>query len=199
MQTTRGRMQTTRGSHASDSGVVCKGIPGSHAGDSGLLCKRISSRVQGTPVSYATDPGVVVKRRGVACKRLEAEDKRLRCCKQRTGSALDAASCSRRNKPKPLETVAFILSPRSAVRQTIRSGSHRVERLSRIHDAIPAHGSGGAISSCGGRFAESPVFRKCMILNGSGSRTRTYDPRINSPLLYQLSYAGVLGAAGGGR
>ena len=26
---------------------------------------------------------------------------------------------------------------------------------------------------------------------GSGSRTRTYDPRINSPLLYQLSYAGV--------
>ena len=28
---------------------------------------------------------------------------------------------------------------------------------------------------------------------GSGSRTRTYDPRINSPLLYQLSYAGVLG------
>lgn len=27
---------------------------------------------------------------------------------------------------------------------------------------------------------------------GSGSRTRTYDPRINSPLLYQLSYAGVL-------
>ena len=34
---------------------------------------------------------------------------------------------------------------------------------------------------------------------GSGSRTRTYDPRINSPLLYQLSYAGTLGAAGGGR
>src|SRR4051794_951068 len=33
-----------------------------------------------------------------------------------------------------------------------------------------------------------------MILNGSGSRTRTYDPRINSPLLYQLSYAGVLAA-----
>src|SRR5213082_2700842 len=30
--------------------------------------------------------------------------------------------------------------------------------------------------------------------NGSGSRTRTYDPRINSPLLYQLSYAGVLAA-----
>ena len=29
---------------------------------------------------------------------------------------------------------------------------------------------------------------------GSGSRTRTYDPRINSPLLYQLSYAGVLAA-----
>src|SRR3954471_16349921 len=29
-------------------------------------------------------------------------------------------------------------------------------------------------------------------LTGSGSRTRTYDPRINSPLLYQLSYAGVL-------
>ncbi len=28
---------------------------------------------------------------------------------------------------------------------------------------------------------------------GSGSRTRTYDPRINSPLLYQLSYAGVFG------
>src|ERR1700743_529614 len=28
--------------------------------------------------------------------------------------------------------------------------------------------------------------------NGSGSRTRTYDPRINSPLLYQLSYAGIL-------
>ena len=28
--------------------------------------------------------------------------------------------------------------------------------------------------------------------SGSGSRTRTYDPRINSPLLYQLSYAGVL-------
>jgi hypothetical protein len=28
---------------------------------------------------------------------------------------------------------------------------------------------------------------------GSGSRTRTYDPRINSPLLYRLSYAGVLG------
>ena len=28
-------------------------------------------------------------------------------------------------------------------------------------------------------------------LIGSGSRTRTYDPRINSPLLYQLSYAGV--------
>ena len=27
--------------------------------------------------------------------------------------------------------------------------------------------------------------------NGSGSRTRTYDPRINSPLLYQLSYAGT--------
>src|SRR5207237_2827616 len=26
---------------------------------------------------------------------------------------------------------------------------------------------------------------------GSGSRTRTCDPRINSPLLYQLSYAGV--------
>jgi hypothetical protein len=33
---------------------------------------------------------------------------------------------------------------------------------------------------------------KCLILNGSGSKTRTYDPRINSPLLYQLSYAGVL-------
>src|ERR1051326_8863622 len=28
--------------------------------------------------------------------------------------------------------------------------------------------------------------------SGSGSRTRTYDPRINSPLLYRLSYAGVL-------
>ena len=27
--------------------------------------------------------------------------------------------------------------------------------------------------------------------SGSGSRTRTYDPRINSPLLYRLSYAGV--------
>src|SRR3954451_3138921 len=32
------------------------------------------------------------------------------------------------------------------------------------------------------------------LANGSGSRTRTYDPRINSPLLYQLSYAGVLAA-----
>ncbi len=32
----------------------------------------------------------------------------------------------------------------------------------------------------------------CLLLcSGSGSRTRTYDPRINSPLLYQLSYAGV--------
>ncbi len=31
--------------------------------------------------------------------------------------------------------------------------------------------------------------------NGSGSRTRTYDPRINSPLLYQLSYAGTSLAA----
>lgn len=28
--------------------------------------------------------------------------------------------------------------------------------------------------------------------SGSGSWTRTSDPRINSPLLYQLSYAGVL-------
>src|SRR5260364_99267 len=26
---------------------------------------------------------------------------------------------------------------------------------------------------------------------GSPSRTRTYDPRINSPLLYQLSYRGI--------
>ena len=35
---------------------------------------------------------------------------------------------------------------------------------------------------------------------GSGSRTRTYDPRINSPLLYQLSYAGVLfNSEGGGK
>ncbi len=25
----------------------------------------------------------------------------------------------------------------------------------------------------------------------SDSRTRTYDPRINSPLLYQLSYVGM--------
>lgn len=31
---------------------------------------------------------------------------------------------------------------------------------------------------------------------GSGSWTRTNDPRINSPLLYQLSYAGMLGGAG---
>lgn len=29
------------------------------------------------------------------------------------------------------------------------------------------------------------------IQNGSGSKTRTCDPRINSPLLYQLSYAGT--------
>src|SRR5260364_108713 len=27
---------------------------------------------------------------------------------------------------------------------------------------------------------------------GSPSRTRTYDPRINSPLLYQLSYRGII-------
>ena len=29
--------------------------------------------------------------------------------------------------------------------------------------------------------------------NGSPSRTRTYDPMINSHLLYQLSYRGTLG------
>ena len=41
----------------------------------------------------------------------------------------------------------------------------------------------GSYGDLGGDFA-----------TGSGSRTRTYDPRINSPLLYQLSYAGVLAA-----
>ena len=30
-------------------------------------------------------------------------------------------------------------------------------------------------------------------MNGSGNWTRTSDPRINSPLLYQLSYAGKNG------
>src|ERR1043165_154290 len=39
---------------------------------------------------------------------------------------------------------------------------------------------------------ECRAVRKALPKSGSGSRTRTYDPRINSPLLYQLSYAGVL-------
>ena len=33
-------------------------------------------------------------------------------------------------------------------------------------------------------------------LNGSGSRTRTYDPAVNSRLLYQLSYTGINGRGG---
>ena len=48
-----------------------------------------------------------------------------------------------------------------------------------------------AIKKQRGRVTATP-------LSHSDSRTRTYDPRINSPLLYQLSYAGVLCVSGGG-
>lgn len=34
-------------------------------------------------------------------------------------------------------------------------------------------------------------------MNGSGNWTRTSDPRINSPLLYQLSYAGKMASSTG--
>jgi hypothetical protein len=34
--------------------------------------------------------------------------------------------------------------------------------------------------------------KKIFFSYGSGGRTRTYDPAVNSRLLYQLSYAGML-------
>ena len=54
----------------------------------------------------------------------------------------------------------------------------------RFHEKARPRRAGHAVKRCGPTF---PWGR----MNGSGGRTRTADPVVNSHLLYRLSYAGM--------
>src|SRR5262245_39576406 len=59
---------------------------------------------------------------------------------------------------------------------------------------MPTPGAGRPADCIG---TEVPVDLQGFSGNGSASRTRTYDPAVNSRLLYQLSYRGTRSASKG--
>lgn len=71
-----------------------------------------------------------------------------------------------------------------------RPGSRRARRAAKVAETWGRKGSGPEDRSWG-RCQPTPLAKFARRKNGSGGRIRTCDKRINSPLLYQLSYAGI--------
>jgi hypothetical protein len=135
-------MQRTRGSHAKDSGVFCKGLGslkqktrGSHAKDSGVSCKRPWGLMQRTPGSHAKDPGV-------SCKGLRGLMQRTR------GSHAKDSGVSCKGLRGPMQRTPGFHANDSAVSckgpEGLMQRTPRIRFMSNKFDRFPCEGKTGS-------------------------------------------------------